>query len=90
MREPPSILCLKPSRLLTVVNLSLAVASGVIVPAGAASAQSHLHVLHAFNPTDGWGLYGPARVHGTDGAYPQTSLIQVLLTPEGRRSRGGK
>src|SRR6266404_4004405 len=55
---------LAPARLGMAKRVTLTVAMGVLVSAGAASAQSHLEVLHAFTG-------------GAGGAYPSTPLIQA-------------
>jgi uncharacterized repeat protein (TIGR03803 family) len=59
---------LQPSGWVAFFVVTLAVAATMLVSAGAASAQSHLDVLHPFTGKVGYPL---------DGTYPQAALIQA-------------
>src|ERR1700730_14866085 len=67
---------LRHSRLLTVLSVTLAVATGVLVSAGAASAQPNFEVLHVFTGGADGGLpdYAPL-IQAADGNFYGTTTL---------------
>jgi uncharacterized repeat protein (TIGR03803 family) len=73
MRTNPSIPRLTPSPL-TVLRVTLALAAGVLVSAGAVSAQTNLNLVHAFASENGPAHPSGPLIQATDGNFYGTTF----------------